>query len=121
MKRTPIIRRTPLARSRKPIPKRSKSPVRLERLRLYGEAREEARLTLICLQLGIGPVEAALCHVHPRCEWPECQSPGIDPHHTHGRRGANLYDKTKLRFLCRAHHEQVHHDPKAARALGLLQ
>ncbi len=114
MKRTPLPpRRTPLARSTKPIPKRSKSPVRAERLRLYEDARGEARQEL-CWKQGIRSWD------EPRCEWPECRSEGTDCHHTHGRAGSNLYDKTKLRFLCRRHHQQAHHDPKAARALGLI-
>jgi hypothetical protein len=116
MKRTPIIRRTPLKRSQKPIPKRSKSPVRLARLALYEQAKAEAKATLMHIQR----VAAWTGGPDPLCEWPGCISIGTDCHHTHGRTGTNLYDKTKLRFLCRRHHQEVHHDPKAARALGLI-
>lgn len=115
MKRyTPITRRTPLRRSQKPMPKRSKSPVRAERLRLYAVAKAEAKTDLKRRQ----EIDPAMDYV--LCEWPGCNEFGTDPHHTHGRRGPNLYDKTKLRFLCRAHHIQVHHDPKAARGMGLI-
>ncbi len=113
MKRTPIIRRTPLKRSQKPIPKQSKSPVRAERMRLYEIAKDEARLELLTAQ-GLSMFDI------PRCQWPGCKGDAVDPHHTHGRRGTNLYDKSKIKFLCRRHHNQTHHDPKAARALGLI-
>lgn len=116
--RQAIARRTPLARSTKPLPARSKSPARLARLKLFAEARERARI-LLCAKQGMAGTSALV--TEPFCEWPGCNHPGTDCHHTHGRRGPNLYDETKLRFVCRAHHQHIHHDPKAARALGFLQ
>lgn len=118
MKHTPIIRRTPLKRSSKPIPKRSKSPRRLERLALYEQAKWDA-LGILASKQTPAALTGIIYTIH--CEWPGCRVTDVDCHHTHGRTGPNLYDKTKLRFLCRAHHQQVHHDPKAARALGFLQ
>ena len=108
-------RYTPLKRSRKPIPKRSKSPVRAERMRLYAEAREKAKAAAI-QRMG----RSYTNYDEPFCEYPGCNKSGVDPHHTHGRTGTNLYDVTKIKFLCRHHHNLAHHDPKSARALGLM-
>ena len=113
-----IRRRTPLKRSTKPIPKRSKSPVRAERLRLYEQAKWAALNALASKQTP-NPILYERYEIH--CEWPGCLTTDVDCHHTHGRTGSNLYDKTKLKFLCRRHHQQVHHDPKFARTLGLIQ
>ncbi len=111
MKRTAIIRRTPLARSTKPIKKRSNSPVRAERQRLYEQARSEAAIAL----------QAKQGKPFMVCEWPDCNHLASDCHHVAGRRGPNLFDKSKLRFVCRSCHIKIHHDPKAARKLGLIQ
>lgn len=57
---------------------------------------------------------------HPYCEWPECMERSVDAHHTEGRTGDNLLDKSKLKALCRSHHDKCKSDPKLAEKNGMI-
>ncbi len=95
----------PLARSGRLSAKRKQpSPVLVERDRLYREALAEIR-----------------AERGPGCEVPRCRRLHTDPHHTHGRHGSNLYDKTKIKMVCRKCHDQLHHDPAWGREIGFMQ
>ncbi len=117
LRRNTPLRRTPLKRKFYRIPKVSKSPVRKLRQKLYEEAVAELRVEVASAQQGVPDPVVELLH----CQWPGCVGRPPDVHHTHGRTGTNLYDKKKLKFVCRRHHTLIHHDPKAARAKGFMQ
>ncbi len=117
-RRTPL-KRTPLKRKFYRIPKRSKSPVRIARQKLYEDAREQKAHEVAAEQqkVSLGHEDIKLLH----CEWGRCRALNPDCHHVAGRTGTNLFDKDKLRFLCRKHHQVVHHNPAAARERGFMQ
>lgn len=57
---------------------------------------------------------------HPICEHPGCTRAARDVHHKRGRLGTLLCAVEHWAALCRPHHNWVHWNPGAARAMGLL-
>lgn len=55
--------------------------------------------------------------VGQRCAFPGCASFDLEPHHTGGRHGDNLF---KVIPCCRSHHRWIHEHPDAAFELGYL-
>jgi hypothetical protein len=56
---------------------------------------------------------------HPICEFPNCQSEDVTLHHSTGKIGKLLYDKTHFKSLCWPHHFWCELHPKEAKELGL--
>lgn len=109
MKRSPLIRKTPLAGGsplrRTPLAFRSK-----KREREYRVRRQLARELM-----ADGPVV---------CEWPGCSAWADDWHEKLARSaGGSITDAYNRACLCRAHHDHLTHDPDGRReaiALGLV-
>lgn len=95
MKRTPLLRRTPLrARSRKTA-------------REYTERRE---------------LVAWLLHAYPICQVPWCTHPSEDIHEPLTRaRGGSITDPDNAVAVCRMHHDLIHLEPAWAYEHGLLK
>jgi len=110
MKRTAIIRRTPLRRS----------PLRCTRTRIKqrspGKATDDRKYRQA--------KKAYQCE-HPNCEFGGCEKnllfgDLVDLHHKAGRSGPLLYTAKYFMSLCRRHHDWVKENMSAARARGLI-
>jgi len=93
LRRTSLTRRTPLARSSRPVPTDAYEIVALRDRDCRGR-------TLV-------PDLACLGR--------------LDPHHLVRRSQGGSDQPENLVLLCRAHHSWVHENPAAARSLGLLR
>lgn len=95
------IQRTPLKKSTKPIPKKSKKQLALEAI-YYVLAKDFKK-------------------DHPKCEanLPGCTGKTTDIHHLESR-GKNLNDVSKFKAVCRNCHRYIHDHPKEAMEKGLL-
>lgn len=56
---------------------------------------------------------------NPICEYPNCTSREITLHHSKGRTGDLLYNKTYFKSLCIKHHSWCEENPTEAQDLGL--
>lgn len=93
--------------------RKSPSPVLQAREDAYRQAKVEL-LAEVAQRQG---VDVTCVH----CEVPGCTRGWDDYHHTHGRHGTDLYDKTRLRLVCRRCHDKIHADPAWARSIGFLK
>lgn len=104
MKRTPLLRKSPLRRVSK---KRALAS------RTYAQKRKAFL------------IEFPLCEVCPKIQ-PFFGSPGTgynwscDVHHTKGRLGEGYLDEKTWLPVCRSCHDQIHRNPRWARDMGLL-
>ena len=64
-------------------------------------------------------VRDAYMRDHKICEYPECNSPSTELHHSKGRIGKLLTDPLYFKALCHAHHEWAEKNPILAKELGL--
>jgi hypothetical protein len=115
VKRTALIRRTPLKRGSKPI----------RRTRLRARSAKRA---------AIAPKRAALVEQvlaeRPVCEFPTilggvavrmCHRQSTDVHEPLSRgRGGSILDKRNTLAVCREHHDWIHDHPNKAHELGVL-
>lgn len=53
------------------------------------------------------------------CQWPGCEAPTVDCHHSGGKVGDLLLDQTKFIFLCRLHHIHAELNPIEAKEVGV--
>jgi hypothetical protein len=91
-------------------PKKEKS----KRIKPLAEKRRE--------QYKQWPVIRDRCLVeHPFCEWPGCSKRSVDAHHTEGKEGERLLDATKLKALCRKHHNWCKEKPELAEKVGMIK
>jgi hypothetical protein len=110
------MRKTPLKRSRKPLkrtPLKKQSVKQKTRLDRYMRARREFINILelkdhwlqceVCKDMGFIPTRT-----------------GTEVHHKKGRAGAMLWNQTYFLWVCRWCHDQIHENPKWARAQGYL-
>src|SRR4051812_40999772 len=105
MKRTKLLRRTPLKPSQKPL---KRSP--LSRVSAKGKARGMA----------YSVARRAYLFAHPVCEAGRCHATATELHHRRGRNGTLLTDARFFMSLCPAHHAWIHRNPAKARAKGWL-
>lgn len=129
---TPLARRTPLKRGGR-LPRMSKrrskeSPIYTQRARQF--LRDHPICEVWCKEHGFrwvspfryeshGPTivlhsshEALLAMGAPRSE---------EIHHTAGRMGGNYLNEHTWLAVCRANHDRIHRNGKAARAAGLMR
>lgn len=100
MKRTPIVRRTPLKRSTKPIPRVS--------------AKQRAR------HADYAPRAQAFKKANPTCQ--VCNHRRTDDvHHKSKRSGPNMSDESTFLAVCRTCHNWIHENPGSARKMGCLE
>ena len=125
MKVTPLVRRTPLKRSRRThTPEERAAHQRYVGARMYVWGRDRGRCQATERVRGLNPL-GGRSSLPPG--WPSCDGP-IDPHHLVLQQQAAragrldlLTDTELLVCLCRAHHSWVHSHPALATALGLLR
>lgn len=112
MKRTPLARKTPLKADPQQVAawkhssarKATLAPVSAKRVGqnvLYRRNRNEYLMA------------------HPLCEWPGCHRRATQLHHSAGRVGALLWDKTYFKALCEVCHRKAHDFPREAKAAGV--
>jgi hypothetical protein len=99
-----IPRRTPIARSSKPIPRRT--PPRKISATRAASLRQYAKIKVI------GPCQAAFD--------PLCTGRAAEKHHMRGRDGDRLTDERFIIGVCRPCHRAIHAQPGKAIAAGLL-
>jgi hypothetical protein len=109
MKRTALLRRTPLSRGK----------VSLRRTRLASRSPSKA-----ADDAKYRAAKAEHFAEHPRCQHPDgcnrslLKGDLMDLHHRAGRRGPLLYCKKYFATACRPHHDEAKNDPKKSRASG---
>ena len=129
MKRTPLLRKTPLRRQslrRKLAPKKPRAKLRQVSTRRRGELKEYARRRLAFLALPENrwcPVAAAGL-LPPDGDWR--RNPVVqrlrttDVHHQFGKEGAKLNYERWFLAVSRAGHDWIHQNGKEARLRGWL-
>lgn len=107
MKRSPLKRKKPLARSRKPM-KRVK-------LKTMSSKRRKDHATYMARR-------SEYLTQTPACEakLPRCTKVATQIHHKAGRTGTNFLDVTTWISICDRCHRHIHTHPNKARELGLL-
>lgn len=107
MKRSPLKRKKPLARSRKPMKRvklKTMSSKRRTELQIYMDRR------------------ADFLTARPRCEGTRrrCPNAATQVHHKAGRTGGNYLRVATWMAICDKCHRWIHAHPNKARELGLL-
>jgi len=101
LKRSPIVRKTPLARTQPPKPKRKGSP------RTSVEFSENTR-------------RKARIRANFACEATNCRTPPIQHHHRRMRSQGGIGQLANDHLVCPEHHRQIHDNPDWAYRHGLL-
>jgi hypothetical protein len=99
-----MIRRIPITRSSKPIPRHT--PPRKISARRAANLREYAKIKVI------GPCQAEFA--------PLCTGKAVEKHHLRGRDGDRLTDEKFIIGVCGPCHRAIHAQPGKAIAAGLL-
>lgn len=105
MKRTPLKRKTPLARGKKRL-RRTPLKRKSDKRKLQDEVYFERR--------------AHFLKANPVCQFPSCRTKSRDVHHKAGRTGTNYLNVHTWLAVCRKHHNFIHDNPNVARMFGLL-
>lgn len=90
-------------------PVKNKKPYRIKQ-RSKDEAKRMRRYN---------PIAKKYKEENPVCEFPGCNRPTTDVHHSEGREGELLFEVKKFKHLCGGHHRRVEDNPEEAMKLGL--